>query len=185
MSDKGKEDKPVRLLVAVYDGEDKAAAIMKQLGDAESIGVEHLAIVSRDEKNKLHVKEPDDMGGGKGAAIGGAIGAALGILTGPGVVATTALGAFAGGLYAKFLDTGISNANLKDLARAMEPGMSAVVAVVDLDSRDAAKEVMEASGAVVMAQTMNADSVHQLIVEAKKVTEAEVPEAEGEDKAEV
>ena len=40
------------------------------------IGIENAAVLRRDEKNKLHIKETGDWGGGKGAVAGGAIGAA-------------------------------------------------------------------------------------------------------------
>lgn len=37
----------------------------------------------RDQKNKLHIKETGDWGGGKGAVVGGPLGGAIGLLAGP------------------------------------------------------------------------------------------------------
>ena len=59
-------------------------------------------MLRRDEKNKLHIKEVHDMGGGKGAVLGGALGAAVGLLAGPVGLAVGA-GALIGGVAAKFV----------------------------------------------------------------------------------
>ncbi len=48
------------------------------------VGIQNAAVLRRDQKNKLHVKELKDWGGGKGAAFGGALGAVVGVLAGPG-----------------------------------------------------------------------------------------------------
>mgnify|MGYP006944228141 CR=1 FL=1 len=88
-------DVPVQVLIAAF-GEEKAAdealSELKQAKWAGLIGIQNAAVLRRDEKNKLHVKELKDWGGGKGAAFGGAVGAVLGVLTGPGILVAGAAG---------------------------------------------------------------------------------------------
>jgi len=125
---------PVQLVVAAFQDEKRADAALKELKQAQSaklIKIEDAAVIRKDEKGKLHIKETGDWGGGKGAAVGGAIGAALGIITGPGAILTGAIGALIGGLSAKLRDSGFDDQRLKTLGTSLEPGTSAIVALVE------------------------------------------------------
>ncbi|UCF27158.1 MAG: DUF1269 domain-containing protein, partial [Chloroflexota bacterium] len=112
---------------------------------------------------KLHIKETADMGGGKGAGIGALVGGAIGLLAGPlGVAAGGALGAAVGGITAKLYDGGFKDERLEQIGGSLEPGTSAIVAViehrwvVDLE-RELAEE-----GANVMTTALAADIAEQL-----------------------
>ena len=78
-------DVPIQLLVAAFKGEGDAEEVLKGLKAAKKervIGIQNAAVLRRDQKGKLHIKETGDWGGGKGAAAGAAVGVAVGILTG-------------------------------------------------------------------------------------------------------
>ena len=89
-----------------------------------------VAVLRKDSEGKYHIYEPGDMTGSKGAAIGAVIGGLIGAITGPGAIITGAAGAAVGGLVAKFSDKGFYNNELKALAGALEPGTSALLAIV-------------------------------------------------------
>src|SRR5690242_1376018 len=92
-------DVPVQVIVAAFQQENGAEDALQDLKEAKKervIAIENAAVIRRDEKGKLHVKEMRDMGGGKGAAIGGVVGAVVGLLAGPLVLAAGA-GALVGG----------------------------------------------------------------------------------------
>ena len=102
---------PIQLIVAAFQDEKAADNALKELKSAQRqhlIDIQDAAVIRRDEKNKLHIKETADPGGGKGAAAGGAIGAVIGLIGGPaGVVVGAAVGAAVGGVTAKVIDSGI------------------------------------------------------------------------------
>ncbi len=77
---------------------------LKQAKRDKLIGIDNAAVIRKDEKGKIHIKETADIGGGKGAAMGAATGAAIGIIAGPLLVVPAAVGALVGGLAAKFID---------------------------------------------------------------------------------
>ena len=105
--------------------------VLKAAKWAGLIGIQNAAVLRRDQKDKLHIKELKDWGGGKGAVFGGALGAVVGVLAGPGALAVGAAGALIGGLAAKLRDSGFSDARLKAVGDSLKPGTSAIVAVIE------------------------------------------------------
>jgi uncharacterized membrane protein len=97
----------------------------------------------KDEKGKVHIKETAQMGGGKGAAIGGVSGAGIGIFAGPALVVPADVGALIGGLAAKARDTGFDDARLQYVGDNLEPGTSAIVAVVEHRRVDEVRKELE------------------------------------------
>jgi uncharacterized membrane protein len=127
-------DVPVQMLIAAFNEEKAADEALQELKAAKwagLIGIQNAAVIRRDEKNKLHIKETGDWGGGKGAVAGGAIGAAAGIILGPGALVTGAVGALIGGLAAKLRDSGFSDERLKKVGDGLKPGTSAIIAIVE------------------------------------------------------
>ncbi len=88
--------------------------------------------------------------GGQGRGVGAVIGAALGIITGPGVVLTTAAGAAIGGLAAQLRDAGFPDDQLKQVGEALKPGTSAIVAIIEHTWVADLEQEMQAQGAQVM-----------------------------------
>ena len=158
-------DVPVQLIVAAFQ-EEKAAkealATLKEAKNAGLIKIENAAVLRKDAKGKLHIKETQDMGGGKGAAFGGVAGAAIGLIAGPALVVPAAVGALVGGLTAKLRDTGFSNQRLETLGEGLQPGSSAIVAVVEHTWVDKVEEALAETEADVMTAEIKADIAAQL-----------------------
>ena len=74
-------DVPIELIVAAFQDEKGAEAAYKELKYAKKehlIKIQDAAVIRRDAKNKLHIKDVHDIGGGKGAGIGAVLGGAIG-----------------------------------------------------------------------------------------------------------
>ncbi len=162
---KGSGDVPVQVIVAAFQGEDDAEQVLKELKAVKReglIGIKNAAILRRDEKNKLHIKELKDWGGGKGAAFGGALGAVVGALAGPGVLAVGAAGALIGGLAAKLRDSGFSDARLQAVGESLKPGTSAIVAVVEHKWVAELQKEMQKAALDVVTMSIAGDVAQQL-----------------------
>jgi uncharacterized membrane protein len=157
-------DVPVQVIVATFQNEEGAEDALEQLKEAHKedvIDIENAALLRRDEGGELHLKEPRDMHGGKGAAIGGVAGAVAGLLAGP-VVLAAGVGALIGGLAAKLRDSGFRDDRLKQLGEALTPGTSALVAVIEHTWVNDAEKMLEERGANVMIESVSADIAQQL-----------------------
>ncbi len=161
------ENVPVQLIVAAFNDEKGADKAWKQLKAAKwagIIGIDNMAKIRRDEKNKIHVRESGDPGGGRGAAIGAVLGGAIGAIAGPlgAVVLGGATGAVVGGITAKYHDAGIPNDRLKEIGDALQPGTSAIVALIEHKwAAELQKELAEEAADVVAAE-ISADIAAQL-----------------------
>lgn len=158
-------DVPVQLIVAAFQDEGSAAEALRVLKEARRerlIGIQNAAVLRKDAKGKLHIKETADMGGGKGATIGGVAGAAIGLLAGPALLVPAAVGALVGGLAAKLSDSGFSDERLKALGNELKPGSSAIVAVVEHTWVDEVERAMAEAGADAVTAALGADIAAQL-----------------------
>jgi uncharacterized membrane protein len=156
---------PIQVIVAAFQDEKGADNALSELKAAKwqgLIGIQNAAVLRRDEKNRLHVKETGDWGGGKGAVAGGAIGAFAGILLGPGALVAGAAGALIGGLAAKLRDSGFSDERLKKLGEGLKPGTSAIIAVIEHKWVDELEKEMAEAGADVFTEEISADIATQL-----------------------
>jgi len=158
-------DTPMQLFVVAFQ-EEKAAkealAILKEASKAGLIKIENAAVLRKDGKGKLHIKETHDMGGGKGAAFGGVTGAAIGLIAGSALVVPAAVGALVGGLTAKLRDTGFANQRLEKLGEGLQPGSSAIVAVVEHTWVEKVEQALAETEADVMTAEIKADIAAQL-----------------------
>ena len=158
-------DVPVQLIVAAFKDEKAAKEALAALKEAKKAGlikIENAAVLRKDEKGKLHIKETHDIGGGKGAAFGGVAGAAIGLIAGPALVVPAAVGALVGGLTAKLRDTGFSNQRLETLGEGLQPGSSAIVAVVEHTWVNKVEEALAEAEADVMTAEIKSDIAAQL-----------------------
>ena len=159
-------DVPLQIIVAAFQEEDAADDALKALKEAKKeklISIDNAAVIRKDESGKLHIKETADMGGGKGAGVGALVGGAIGLLAGPlGVAAGGALGAAVGGITAKLYDGGFKDERLEEIGGSLEPGTSAIVAVIEHRwVADLERELAE-EGANVMTTALAADIAEQL-----------------------
>jgi uncharacterized membrane protein len=126
-------DVPVQAIIAAFDSEeaaDKALQELKALQKEKAIKIKDAAVLRRDADSKLHIKEPGEITGKKGAVVGGVTGALLGVIAGP--VGWAALGGAAiGGLVGKLRDSGFDNKRLEEWGANLTPGSSAIVAVIE------------------------------------------------------
>jgi len=139
-----------KLIVAGYSHVDDASNALGTLTtalDAKQIAYDDVAVVSRTEDGKLHIKDLGEMGTGKAAAVGGAIGAAIGILAGPaGVVVGGATGAWIGGIAAATTDTGIPDFDLEQVGSMMKAGCSALVVFTRDDVAEPVEKLLVTTG---------------------------------------
>ncbi|HUS94053.1 MAG TPA: DUF1269 domain-containing protein [Patescibacteria group bacterium] len=157
---------PIQLIVAAFQDEYAADEALKKLKAAQKknlIEMQDAAVIRRDEKNKLHIKETADPGGGRGAAAGGAIGAIIGLIAGPpGVVVGAATGALVGGVTARVIDSGIPDDRLKQIGEGLQPGTSAIVAIIEHGWVEGVEKQLAEAGADVLTEQLRVDIADQL-----------------------
>ncbi|HMF93410.1 MAG TPA: DUF1269 domain-containing protein [Vicinamibacterales bacterium] len=122
-------DKSETLIYAVYDGQDTASQVYKTMQQNQSSTgerIEAYAVVSKDLKGKVRIRDQRRRDAGVGAVIGGVIG----LVGGPVGVAA---GATAGGAvgYLTGNAVGISRDNVESMKQALVPDSSAVVVVLE------------------------------------------------------
>jgi len=138
MSKEKKEKSAVFNIVAFnFAGKDTAKDTVKEIeksGALEGQAIVAEAIVSQDEKGKVHIHEPGR--GGVGTAVGAVGGGLLGLIGGPaGLLAWTVGGAVVGGVAGKYLGRPFAKGDLKEIGEAMSPDSSAFLLLVeDVDS---------------------------------------------------
>jgi len=158
-------DVPVQLIVAAFQDEGAAKEVLKALKALKReklIGIQNAAVLRKNEKGKIYIKETADMGGGKGSVLGGVAGAAIGLIAGPALVVPAAVGALVGGLSAKLRDSGFSNKRLQALGEGLQPGTSAIVAVVEHKWVAQVEAALAEAGADAVTASLQADIAAQL-----------------------
>lgn len=162
---------PVEVIVAAFQNENGAKEALKDLKRAKSQGlikIDDAAVISKDANGKLHIKETADMSTGKGAGIGAVIGGVVGLLAGPiGIGLGAAAGAAIGGVAAHG-DAGIKDERLEKIGEGLEPGTSAIVAIVEHKWVAAVQEQLREEAADVMAQGLS-DDIHQQLISGKEI----------------
>ena len=69
-------DTPIQLIIVAFKDEKSAGEALKTLKQAKKkklIKIENAAVLHKDEKGKLHIRETADLGGKQGAALGGVV----------------------------------------------------------------------------------------------------------------
>jgi uncharacterized membrane protein len=158
-------DVPIQLIVAAFNDEKAAREALKALKRAQKeklIKIENAAVLHKDAKGKLHIKETADMGGKKGATLGGVAGAVIGLIAGPALLVPAAVGALVGGLTAKLRDSGFEDARLQALGEGLKPGSSAIVAIFEHTWVDEVEKVLAQAQADLLTASIKADISEQL-----------------------
>ena len=122
--------KPETLIYAVYDGQDTAGQVFKTMRSAQGgetgERIESYAVVSKDLKGKVTVRDQRKRDAGVGAVLGGVIG----LVGGPiGVAAGAAAGGSVGYLTGDAV--GIPRDTVESMKQALIPDSSAIVVVLD------------------------------------------------------
>jgi uncharacterized membrane protein len=157
---------PLQIIIAAFQEEEAADQALKALKEAKReklISIDNAAVIRKDDDGKLHIKETADMGGGKGAGVGALVGGAIGLLAGPlGVAAGSALGAAVGGITAKLYDGGFKDDRLRQIGTSLEPGTSAIIAVIEHRWVAELERELAEEGADVTTAALAADIAEQL-----------------------
>jgi uncharacterized membrane protein len=111
-----------------------------------------MAMISKLEDGSVKINDRDDLEPREGRRLGLIIGSAMGLVAGPagllGALAGAAIGGAAGSLVASIVagqvDSGITDATLKELVKAMPPSTSAILVAVKDEYVDEALAVVDA-----------------------------------------
>jgi uncharacterized membrane protein len=125
----GMSDRPVFLYAATYASLGDAEAdydTLLDLHDADFVGTYDVAVISKDDEGKVHVKKHEKPTQ-HGAWTGAGVGAVLGILFPPALVATAAVGAATGGVIGH-LARGMSRSDMKEVGDLLDAGRAALIA---------------------------------------------------------
>ena len=124
------KDNPVFEYAAVYADRDDADAdydVLLDLHDADVVGSYDVALVYKDDDGKVHVtkhEKPTQHGAWTGAAVG----ALVGIIFPPAIIASTVVGAAAGGGIGHVFG-GVSRGDAKELGEYLAQGQAALVVI--------------------------------------------------------
>ena len=126
----GAQPRAETLLYAVYDGQDTAGQVFKTMRSAQGSQtgerIEAYAVVSKDMKGNVHVRDQRRRDGGVGAVLGGVIG----LIGGPiGVAAGAAAGGAVGYLTGDAV--GIPRDKVESMQASLTPNTSALVVVLN------------------------------------------------------
>lgn len=119
------------LIVIVFDEADEAGKVRETLKSVQHEGrlsLDDSAVVVKDEKGKIHVKNQMDRGVKVGAVTGGFLGLLLASVFFP--IAGIIVGAVAGGLIGKSVGLGISKSFVKEVSGSMTENSSALFIIV-------------------------------------------------------
>lgn len=142
------------LLIATFGDEDAAAGALAALMTAkaeQNLAVSASAVIRREDDGRISVKETGDVGVGTAAAAGAALGGLLGMIFGK-TLAGAGLGALLGAGAGKYVDAGINDARLQEIAEGLPNGSSAVAAIVGAGSSSAASGLLINLGANVASE---------------------------------
>jgi uncharacterized membrane protein len=124
--------KPEAVFVYIGTYPDEAQArddyqVVKDLHHAGAVGTYDAAVVTKDDRGKVHVNK-DEMATRHGAWGGAAAGAVIGILFPPSVIGTALVGAAVGGVSGH-LWRGMSRSDVKEFGDIIDAGQAALVIV--------------------------------------------------------
>ena len=175
---------PVDVVVAAFHDQQGANNALKELETAKKdglIGIQDAAVLRKDDQSKLHITETADKGFGRGAVVGGVAGAVVGVIAGP--VGWAALGGAAiGGLASKLRDTGFRDERLRQMGEGLQPGTSAIVAVVEHEWVHEVEKRIENEAKDIVTEAITADIAEQLEQERNRMEQSgtEMPRKEGD-----
>jgi len=127
------------LIVIVFDDPDEASAVRKTLRSVEHTGhlrLDDSAVVVKDAKGKIHVKNEVDRGVKIGAVGGGFVGLLIASVFFP--LAGIIIGALGGAALGAAAKMGVSQSFVKDVGESMENESSAIFFIVRDSNPDVA-----------------------------------------------
>jgi uncharacterized membrane protein len=145
-----------RMLAVVFDSEHKAyeaSNALQSLDEDSVIALNVDAVVTRHHDGSTTIVK-DHIEHLEGTMGGTALGTVIGALTGPFGAVIGALGGLAAGTISDLARARVDNDFIKEVATALEPGKSALVAQINEDDTDAVDNHMAALGGRVFRRAM-------------------------------
>ncbi|HMD88607.1 MAG TPA: DUF1269 domain-containing protein [Anaerolineaceae bacterium] len=153
--------KNVDVSVWVFDDETSAADALKDLRQLQKDGIVKVmdaAVMVKDKNGKVSVKDTENVEPASGALFGLIEGGLIGLLGGvPGVIIGAVAGAGTGGVAAQLIDLGFPKEFLRNLQDSLQPGNSALVAMVEPTWIDRLVKELEREGGKLFKYTLEAD----------------------------
>jgi uncharacterized membrane protein len=121
----------LHILVVTFEDENQASSVLESLQSLEQQGLLKLddaAVIVKDAKGEVKVKNKTESGVKAGAVTGGFLGLLIGGLLFP--VAGIALGVAGGALVGKSLHTGVDKEFVIEVRNSLQPGNSAILFIV-------------------------------------------------------
>jgi uncharacterized membrane protein len=158
----------VFIYIGTYASEVDARAdydVVKDLHAVGAVGTYDAAVVTKDDKGKIHVNK-DETTTRHGAWGGAAAGALVGILFPPSIIGTAIVGAAVGGVSGH-LWKGMSRTDVKEFGEAIDAGEAALVIVGETTIEDAIeKATLKAEKKVAKELQVDKKDVDQAVQEA-------------------
>ncbi len=117
----------------------KALESLRGIQRADQISVNDSAVIIKNENGEVEVQDGHSRAVKVGAVAGGALGGFM-FLFAP--VAGVAIGAAAGGMIGKLLDTGVEPTFVKQVSEELQPGTSALFVITERGNLEAALAVL-------------------------------------------
>jgi uncharacterized membrane protein len=160
----------VFIYIGTYDSEVDAKTdygVVKDLHAAGAVGTYDAAIVTKDDKGKVHVNK-DETSTRHGAWGGAGVGALVGILFPPSIIGTALVGAAVGGVTGH-LWKGMSRADVQEFGDVIDSGQAALVIVGETTIAAAIEKAeLKARKRVAKELQVNKKDVDQAVQEAAK-----------------
>ncbi len=151
---------PYEVVLAVFEDEATAKKAYNDLQKAEKdkkFDLENIVLISKGADGKINLKEAAEKITGE-VGIGALVGGALGLLAGPvGFITLGAAGAALGGISAKLDDVGFDDERLRNLGEELEPGSSAILAVLESVYSEKLTQELKKHGARVAVEDLPKD----------------------------
>ncbi|MCP4360042.1 MAG: DUF1269 domain-containing protein [Chloroflexi bacterium] len=163
----GWKDAEVELIVLTFADVDKAGEALDNLKEWQKQGVigavRNAAVIVKNAEGKAKFHEKGDMDSRRGAIFGAITGGLIGLVGGPaGMVIGAAAGAATGGAAAKRIDVGLPDEYLRQIQEQLQPGTSALVAIVEHEWATSILEGLESLDGQVFKQMLTDEIVGQL-----------------------
>jgi uncharacterized membrane protein len=156
----------VQLVVAVFDETGKARAALrttKETVKKDKLGVLNTAVLAKDQDGNPSIMESEDVDPKHGTLFGAVTGGLVGLLGGPvGVVVGAAAGAAAGRVAAGRIDMGFPDEYLSKLEESLQPGSSALVALVEGESVQKVSQLLTGMEGEVLHLALTDDVLSQI-----------------------
>jgi|SRR5579859_2269045 len=158
-------DDPKELVVISFPDENKAQEalnVLKQLDHEGAAELRNAAIILRSASGEISIHETRDFDDQQGAIAGALAGGLVGLLRGH-ALSGAAIGAIGGFGVSKVVDLGFPDAYLRELAKQIQPGSSAIVAVVTFTKVDQAMTTLDQfAGGTIIRQTLPPEVAQKL-----------------------